>query len=75
MGNNKESKKGRTLVLKTHSIEEANTLSDRIGFVAKGRLCFIGTLIRLQSRFSIANIQRGLQLLKKLSRILLRRQS
>ena len=43
----KEAKEGRALVFRTHSIEEPNTLSDRIGFVAKGRLCFIGTLIRL----------------------------
>ena len=65
MENNKGSKKGRALVLRTHSIEEANTLSDRIGFVVKGRLCFIGTLIRLQACFSIGNIQRGLATLEE----------
>ena len=75
----KEAKKGRALVLTTHSIEESNTLSvltthsieeantlgERIGFVAKGRLYFIGTPIRLKSCFGIANIQRGLATLKE----------
>ena len=60
-----EAKKGRALFLRTHSIEEANTLSDHIGFVSKGILCFIGTLIRLQLCFSIANIQRGLATLEE----------
>ncbi|XP_059643934.1 ABC transporter A family member 2-like [Cornus florida] len=54
-----ESKKGRAIVLTTHSMEEADILSDRIGIMAKGRLRCIGTSIRLKSRFGtgfIANL-------------------
>ncbi|XVF51954.1 hypothetical protein PTKIN_Ptkin04bG0225500 [Pterospermum kingtungense] len=52
-------KKGRAIILTTHSMEEADVLSDRIGIMAKGRLRCIGTSIRLKSRFGagfIANI-------------------
>ncbi|KAK7304602.1 hypothetical protein VNO77_42485 [Canavalia gladiata] len=52
-------KRGRSIVLTTHSMEEADILSDRIGIMAKGRLRCIGTSIRLKSRFGtgfIANI-------------------
>ncbi|KAI0515529.1 hypothetical protein KFK09_008194 [Dendrobium nobile] len=52
-------KKGRAIVLTTHSMEEADILSDRIAIMAKGRLRCIGTSIRLKSRFGtgyIANI-------------------
>ncbi|MED6193393.1 ATP-binding cassette sub- A member 2 [Stylosanthes scabra] len=52
-------KKGRAIVLTTHSMEEADILSDRIGIMAKGRLRCIGTSIRLKSRFGtgfVANI-------------------
>ncbi|GLU12335.1 hypothetical protein SLE2022_290220 [Rubroshorea leprosula] len=52
-------KKGRAIVLTTHSMEEADILSDRIGIMAKGQLRCIGTSIRLKSRFGtgfIANI-------------------
>ncbi|KAG8379146.1 hypothetical protein BUALT_Bualt07G0057800 [Buddleja alternifolia] len=54
-----EAKKGRAIILTTHSMEEADILSDRIGIMAKGRLRCIGTSIRLKSRFGtgfIANI-------------------
>ncbi|KAM7269434.1 hypothetical protein ACFE04_024931 [Oxalis oulophora] len=54
-----EAKKGRAIVLTTHSMEEADVLSDRIGIMAKGRLRCIGTSIRLKSRFGtgfIANV-------------------
>ncbi|KAL7161469.1 hypothetical protein ACSBR2_042019 [Camellia fascicularis] len=44
-------KKGRAIILTTHSMEEADILSDRIGIVAKGTLRCIGTSIRLKSRF------------------------
>ncbi|KAG5406450.1 hypothetical protein IGI04_012569 [Brassica rapa subsp. trilocularis] len=43
--------KGRAIILTTHSMEEADILSDRIGIMAKGRLRCIGTSIRLKSRF------------------------
>lgn len=52
-------KKGRAIILTTHSMEEADILSDRIGIMAKGRLRCIGTSIRLKSQFGtgfIANI-------------------
>uniref|UniRef100_A0A803M190 ABC transporter domain-containing protein n=1 Tax=Chenopodium quinoa TaxID=63459 RepID=A0A803M190_CHEQI len=45
------SKRGRAIVLTTHSMEEADVLSDRIGIMAKGRLRCIGTPIRLKMRF------------------------
>ncbi|XP_012080230.1 ABC transporter A family member 2 isoform X2 [Jatropha curcas] len=46
-----DAKKGRSIVLTTHSMEEADILSDRIGIMAKGRLRCIGNSIRLKSRF------------------------
>ena len=46
-----ESKKGRAIILTTHSMEEADILGDKIGIMAKGRLRCIGTSIRLKSRF------------------------
>ncbi|KVH98695.1 ABC transporter A family member 2-like [Cynara cardunculus var. scolymus] len=52
-------KKGRAVILTTHSMEEADILSDRIGIMTKGRLSCIGNSIRLKSRFGtgyIANI-------------------
>ncbi|KAJ4961979.1 hypothetical protein NE237_021889 [Protea cynaroides] len=54
-----EAKKGRAIILTTHSMEEADILSDRIAIMAKGRLRCIGTSIRLKSRFGtgfIANV-------------------
>ncbi|KAM3374694.1 ABC transporter A family member 9 [Capsicum galapagoense] len=44
-------KQGRSIVLTTHSMEEADILSDRIGIMAKGRLRCIGTSTLLKSRF------------------------
>ncbi|XP_030937873.1 ABC transporter A family member 2-like isoform X2 [Quercus lobata] len=55
----KDAKRGRAIVLTTHSMEEADILGDRIGIMAKGRLRCIGTSIRLKSRFGtgfIANV-------------------
>ncbi|GMJ04964.1 A. THALIANA ABC2 HOMOLOG 1, ABC2 homolog 1, ATP-binding cassette A2 [Hibiscus trionum] len=52
-------KRGRVIVLTTHSMEEADVLSDRIGIMVKGRLSCLGTSIRLKSRFGtgfIANV-------------------
>ncbi|KAH1080212.1 hypothetical protein J1N35_019973 [Gossypium stocksii] len=37
-------KKGRSIVLTTHSMEEVDVLSDRLGIMAKGRLRWIGYL-------------------------------
>ncbi|XP_056686465.1 ABC transporter A family member 2 [Spinacia oleracea] len=56
------SKRGRAIVLTTHSMEEADVLSDRIGIMAKGRLRCIGTPIRLKMRFGtgfVANMNFG----------------
>jgi ABC-type multidrug transport system ATPase subunit len=46
-----EAKKGRAIVLTTHSMEEADILSDRIAIMARGKLRCIGTSVRLKSRF------------------------
>ncbi|XP_078158441.1 ABC transporter A family member 2-like [Carex rostrata] len=54
-----DAKKGRAIVLTTHSMEEADILSDRIAIMAKGKFRCIGTSIRLKSRFGtgyIANV-------------------
>ncbi|KAK4374555.1 hypothetical protein RND71_005232 [Anisodus tanguticus] len=44
-------KQGRSIVLTTHSMEEADILSDRIGIMARGRLRCVGTSTLLKSRF------------------------
>ncbi|CAI5527518.1 unnamed protein product [Closterium sp. Naga37s-1] len=44
-------KKGRAIVLTTHSMEEADILGDRIAIMARGRLRCIGTSIHLKNRF------------------------
>eukprot|EP00245_Coleochaete_scutata_P012781 TRINITY_DN5005_c0_g1_i1.p1 TRINITY_DN5005_c0_g1~~TRINITY_DN5005_c0_g1_i1.p1 ORF type:complete len:1006 (-),score=193.03 TRINITY_DN5005_c0_g1_i1:975-3992(-) len=44
-------KKGRAIILTTHSMEEADILGDRIGIMAKGMLRCLGTSIHLKSRF------------------------
>lgn len=44
-------KKGRTIVLTTHSMEEADILGDKIAIVAKGRLRALGTSLQLKNRF------------------------
>jgi ABC-type multidrug transport system ATPase subunit len=46
-----DTKKGRVVILTTHSMEEADVLSDRIGIVAHGQLRCIGTNIHLKSKF------------------------
>jgi len=44
-------KQERTVILTTHSMEEADILSDRIAIMCKGRLRCIGSSVRLKSRF------------------------
>jgi len=44
-------KQERTVVLTTHSMEEADILSDRIAIMCKGRLRCIGSSVRLKSKF------------------------
>lgn len=45
------SKKGRAIVLTTHSMEEADILGDRVAIMARGKLRCIGTPIHLKTRF------------------------
>jgi ABC-type multidrug transport system ATPase subunit len=44
-------KKGRSIILTTHSMEEADTLCTRIGIIAKGRLQCLGSPIHLKNKF------------------------
>ncbi len=44
-------KKGRAIILTTHSMEEADTLSDQIGIMGAGRLIALGTSLRLKNKF------------------------
>lgn len=44
-------KKGRVIVLTTHSMEEADVLGDKIAIMAHGRLRAIGSSIRLKSKY------------------------
>ncbi|KAF3783029.1 ATP-binding cassette sub-family A member 3 [Nymphaea thermarum] len=46
-----DAKKRSAIILTTHSMEEADILGDRIAIMARGKLCCIGTSIRLKSRF------------------------
>ncbi|XP_057868704.2 ABC transporter A family member 11 [Cryptomeria japonica] len=51
-----DAKKGRAIILTTHSMEEADILSDRIAIMARGKLRCIGTSVRLKSRFGAGYI-------------------
>ncbi|KAJ3428747.1 atp-binding cassette transporter subfamily a abca [Anaeramoeba flamelloides] len=42
---------GKSIILTTHSMEEAEALSDRIGIMAKGELQALGTSAKLKSNF------------------------
>ena len=44
-------KQDRTVILTTHSMEEADILGDCIAIMAKGRLRCIGTSVRLKTKF------------------------
>lgn len=44
-------KPGRAIVLTTHSMEEADVLSDNIAIIAKGRLRCFGSSLRLKNKF------------------------
>ncbi|CAG8636281.1 17603_t:CDS:2 [Acaulospora morrowiae] len=46
-----DAKKGRTIVLTTHSMEEAEVLCNRIGIMAKGTLRCIGPQLRLKELY------------------------
>ena len=45
-------KKTSTIVLTTHSMEEADILSDRIGIMVDGKFVAIGTSLSLKNRYS-----------------------
>ena len=47
----RRAKRGRCLILTTHSMEEAEALSDRIGIMSKGALQAIGTPTHLKNKF------------------------
>ncbi|EGG17668.1 hypothetical protein DFA_08664 [Cavenderia fasciculata] len=44
-------KRGRIIILTTHSMEEADILGDKIGIMSKGKLVCVGTSLRLKSKF------------------------
>jgi len=44
-------KKGRTLILTTHAMEEADVLSDRIAVICDGKLKCVGTPLYLKNNF------------------------
>ncbi|KFM60328.1 ATP-binding cassette sub-family A member 2, partial [Stegodyphus mimosarum] len=44
-------KKGRTIMLTTHHLDEADILSDRVAILHKGRMLCYGSPLQLKSRF------------------------
>ncbi|CAG5131580.1 unnamed protein product, partial [Candidula unifasciata] len=44
-------KKGRTIILSTHHMDEADVLGDRIAIISQGKLCTVGTSLFLKNRF------------------------
>eukprot|EP01113_Clastostelium_recurvatum_P005090 TRINITY_DN1226_c0_g1_i1.p1 TRINITY_DN1226_c0_g1~~TRINITY_DN1226_c0_g1_i1.p1 ORF type:complete len:879 (-),score=247.94 TRINITY_DN1226_c0_g1_i1:81-2717(-) len=44
-------KRGRIIVLTTHSMEEADVLGDRVGIMSRGRLVALGTSLHLKNKF------------------------
>lgn len=48
-----DSKAGRAILLTTHSMEEADALSDRIAILSKGELQTLGTSMFLKNRFGV----------------------
>jgi len=44
-------KQGRAIILTTHNMEEADTLSDRIAIVSRGNLVCIGNQLELKKRY------------------------
>lgn len=48
-----EKKKGRTIILTTHSMEEADALGDRVVVVGKGKVQAQGTSIDLKATYGI----------------------
>ncbi|KAF9353622.1 ATP-binding cassette sub- A member 2 [Mortierella sp. NVP85] len=48
-----DSKAGRAILLTTHSMEEADALSDRIAILSKGELQTLGSSLFLKNRFGV----------------------
>jgi ABC-type multidrug transport system ATPase subunit len=46
-----EAKRGRAMLLTTHSMEEADALGDRVTILAKGRMRSIGTSLHLKQKY------------------------
>ena len=44
-------KKGRVIILTTHSMEEADILGDRVAVMSGGQLSCIGTSLHLKNKF------------------------
>ena len=42
---------GRTILLSTHHMDEADVLGDRIAIIAQGKLCCCGTSLFLKSQY------------------------
>lgn len=49
----REFKKGRLIILTTHSMEEADILGERIGIIAQGKLRAEGSPLELKARFGM----------------------
>lgn len=61
---------GKTVVLTTHYMEEAERLSDRVAFIVKGRIALEGEVAELVSRFGggyIVTVEANDSLISKLS--------
>ncbi|XP_057686552.1 phospholipid-transporting ATPase ABCA1-like [Corythoichthys intestinalis] len=46
-------RKGRTIILATHYMDEAELLADRIAIISQGRLCCCGSLLFLKSKLGV----------------------
>ena len=42
---------GRTIILSTHHMDEADVLGDRIAIISQGKLCCVGSSLFLKSRY------------------------
>mmetsp|Transcript_71331 Transcript_71331/g.189760 ORF Transcript_71331/g.189760 Transcript_71331/m.189760 type:complete len:1192 (-) Transcript_71331:531-4106(-) len=49
----REKREGRTIVLTTHFLDEAELLSDRIAIMAEGRLCCVGSSLFLKAQYGV----------------------
>jgi ABC-2 type transport system ATP-binding protein len=47
----------KTIILTTHYIEEAETLSDRVGIIDSGKLIEIGTPEELKNKYNVTNLE------------------